>query len=198
MSGGKYPMQSLILVQACNQTIWCIRSRSNDDCYFIFNPFHLKHSTYFTFNPFHMKPLDALDSLIARLHQNEWLHRICPPYQVCHRTCPLNIPLKCIFLGVLSHTWFFNCFGCPLRWYIRHILALDSSAKYHKLAVSVLISGVSPNMSAKYTIKMYFLGVLSHDTLDTYFGWYVSNTHLHSSPNVIFLCTPDILMLALF
>ena len=55
---GKYPMQSLILVQACNQAIWCIRSRSNDDCYFIFNPFHLKHSTYFTFNPFHMKPLD--------------------------------------------------------------------------------------------------------------------------------------------
>jgi hypothetical protein len=55
---GKYLMQSLILVQACNQAIWCIRSRSNDDCYFIFNPFHLKHSTYFTFNPFHMKPLD--------------------------------------------------------------------------------------------------------------------------------------------
>jgi hypothetical protein len=51
-------MQSLILVQACNQAIWCIRFISNDDCYFIFNHFHLKHSTYFTFNPFHMKPLD--------------------------------------------------------------------------------------------------------------------------------------------
>jgi hypothetical protein len=51
-------MQSFILVQACNQAIWCIRSRSNDNCYFIFNPFHLKHSTYFTFNPFHIKPLD--------------------------------------------------------------------------------------------------------------------------------------------
>jgi hypothetical protein len=51
---GKYEMQSLILVQACNQAIWCIRSKSNDDCYFIFNPFHLKYSTYFTFNPFHI------------------------------------------------------------------------------------------------------------------------------------------------
>ena len=66
---GKYPMQSLILVQACNQAIWCIRSRSNDDCYFIFNPFHLKHSTYFTFNPFHMKPLD-LDWMLWIV----WLH----------------------------------------------------------------------------------------------------------------------------
>jgi hypothetical protein len=55
---GKYPMQSPILVQACNQAIWCIRSRSNDGCYFIFNLFHLKYSIYFTFNPFHMKPLD--------------------------------------------------------------------------------------------------------------------------------------------
>jgi hypothetical protein len=55
---GKYHMQSLILVQACNQAIWCIRSKSNDDCYFIFNPFHVKHSTYFTFNPFYIKPLD--------------------------------------------------------------------------------------------------------------------------------------------
>jgi hypothetical protein len=59
-----YPVQSLILVQACNQVIWYIRSRSNDDCYFIFNPFHLKHSTYFTFNSFHMKPLD-----LDRMHQ---------------------------------------------------------------------------------------------------------------------------------
>jgi hypothetical protein len=55
---GKYPMQSLILVQACNQTIWCIRSRSNGNCYFTFNPFHLKPSVYFTFNHLHMKPLD--------------------------------------------------------------------------------------------------------------------------------------------
>jgi hypothetical protein len=57
-SPGKYPMQSLILVQACNQAIWCIRSRSNGNCYFTFNPFHLKPSVYFTFNHFHMKPLD--------------------------------------------------------------------------------------------------------------------------------------------
>jgi hypothetical protein len=31
-------MQSLILMQACNQTIWYIRSRSNDNCYFISPP----------------------------------------------------------------------------------------------------------------------------------------------------------------
>jgi hypothetical protein len=55
---GKYHMQSLILVQACNQAIWCIRSRSNGNCYFTFNPFHLKPNVYFTFNHFHMKPLD--------------------------------------------------------------------------------------------------------------------------------------------
>jgi hypothetical protein len=66
---GKYPMQSLILMQAYNQAIWCIWSRSNDDCYFIFNFFHLKHSTYFTFNPFHIKPLD-LDLMLCIV----WLH----------------------------------------------------------------------------------------------------------------------------
>jgi hypothetical protein len=70
-------MQSLILVQAYNQAIWCIRSRSNDDCYFIFNPFHLKHSTYFTFNLFHMKPLD-LDWMLWIV----WLH-VCTKISDC-------------------------------------------------------------------------------------------------------------------
>jgi hypothetical protein len=89
-------------VQACNQAIWCIRSRSNDDCYFIFNPFHLKHSTYFTFNPFHMKLLD-LDWMLWIV----WLHActemsdctgyvLSSPYtETLGTQAPINTPVQC-------------------------------------------------------------------------------------------------------
>jgi hypothetical protein len=96
-------MQSLILVQACNQAIWCIRSRSDDDCYFIFNPFHLKHSTYFTFNPFHMKPLD-LDWMLWIV----WLHACtkmsdCTGYVLGNLLGPIKINL-CRSLWLIR-TW---------------------------------------------------------------------------------------------
>ena len=98
-------MQSLILVQACNQAIWCIRSRSNDDCYFIFNPFHLKHSTYFTFNPFHMKPLD-LDWMLWIV----WLHACtkmsdCTGY-VLNMSSPITLKLLIEHLILIQYSFF--------------------------------------------------------------------------------------------
>jgi hypothetical protein len=126
---GKYPMQSLILVQACNQVIWCIRSRSNGNCYFTFNPFHLKPSVYFTFNHFHMKLLD-LDWMLWIV----WLHA-CTKMSDC-------TGYILIFLSYLEMTLFL-IFLVSVPWCRHHLLIIYSQNNSHVLEhIGDTISGM--------------------------------------------------------